>query len=275
VRRRVKETLMTAPLPGRERLLRAGYRGYERYLSLKSSNGAPTGPPADLPLPPARLRVMVVSTAERDFFLESGREHAEWLRALLAEHGVEWEHLRSVLDLGCGCGRMERWWSQYEGPRLYGCDYNPDLAGWCADHLPFLDARVNDLAPPLPFDDVKPFGLIYAHSVFTHLTAELERSWLAEIRASLGPGDLFVFTISGERYRWLLPAADQARFDRGEPVVHFDEVAGTNLCAAYHPPAYVRERMLDGFELLAAVYEGTPQSLGQDVYVARRTASPV
>ena len=145
---------------------------------------------------------------------------------LLARNGVPLGDRRSVLDLGCGCGRVARWWAEVEGPRFYGCDYNPKLAAWCEQNLPFLDARANSLAPPLPFAEERPFGLIYALSVFTHLTAELEREWLAEIRASLGEGDLFLFTVSGERYRYLLADEDAARFDRGELVDPFRRDGG-------------------------------------------------
>ncbi len=86
--------------------------------------------------------------------------------------------------------------------------------------------------------------------MFTHLTDELEDRWLEEIRASLGDGDLFLFTVAGERYAERLGAADRARFDRGERITHFDETAGTNLCAAFHPASYVEGEMLAGFELL-------------------------
>jgi SAM-dependent methyltransferase len=270
LRRRIKNFLETAPIPARERVLRAGYKGWERYQALRA-RGGPTVGLDGLPLPPPRLRATVVGSADADFFLHSGEAHARFFAEVLERNGAPIEGLRSVLDLGCGCGRIARWWAPLDGPRLYGCDYNPMLAEWCAANLPFLDARVNALEPPLPFADEKPFGLIYALSVFTHLTAELEADWLAEIRASLGEGDLFLFTVSGERYAERLQPAERERFDRGELVTRFDETAGTNLCEAWHPPAYVEGKMLDGFELLEAVRTDTPASLGQDVYLARRT----
>ncbi len=271
LRRRIKNAIREAPIPARERVLRTGYRGWERLQSLRARGGPSVGRDG-LPLPPAVLRATVVADADADFFLDSGEAHARFFTELLARNGVPLGDRRSVLDLGCGCGRVARWWAEVEGPRFYGCDYNPKLAAWCEQNLPFLDARANSLAPPLPFAEERPFGLIYALSVFTHLTAELEREWLAEIRASLGEGDLFLFTVSGERYRYLLSDEDAARFDRGELVTHFDETAGTNLCAAYHPQEYVERRMLEGFELLETVRTETPESLGQDVYLARRRA---
>jgi SAM-dependent methyltransferase len=268
--RRIKDALIDAPIPARERVLRAGYRGWERFKGLRTAHDRRRIGPDGLPLPPAGLRSLVVAEPEVDFFLESGRAHARFFTELLERNGVPLAGQRSVLDLGCGCGRVARWWASVEGPSFHGCDYNPKLAGWCAANLPFLDARVNSLAPPLPFGDAKPFGLIYALSVFTHLTDELERDWLSEIRGSLGEGDLFLFTVSGERYAERLGAGDRARFDRGERITHFDETAGTNLCAAFHPPSYVEGEMLAGFEVLEAVRSDSPDYLGQDAYLARR-----
>ncbi len=271
--RRIKNALVDAPIPARERVLRAGYRGWERFKGLRATLDRRRVGRDGLPLPPAGLRTLVVDRPGVDYFLDSGEAHARFFADLLERNGAPMTGLRSVLDLGCGCGRVARWWAGVEGPRFHGCDYNPKLARWCADNLPFLDARPNALAPPLPFPDAKPFGLIYALSVFTHLTDDLERAWLGEIRESLGEGDLFLFTVSGERYAERLAGEDRARFDRGERITHFDETAGTNLCAAFHPPSYVETEMLAGFELLEAVRADSPEFLGQDAYLARRAGA--
>ena len=58
-----------------------------------------------------------------------------------------------ALDFGCGCGRVLRHWAGLEGPAIHGSDYYERLVGWCAANLPFVTASVNDLAPPLRYDD--------------------------------------------------------------------------------------------------------------------------
>jgi hypothetical protein len=65
-------------------------------------------------------------------------------------------------------------------------------------------------------------------------------------------------------------------FARGEAVSQFEDLAGTNLCARYHPAGYVAERMLPGFELVDARRADANSDvadavqLWQDAYLARR-----
>jgi SAM-dependent methyltransferase len=212
---------------------------------------------------------LVVGSADPNRFLRSGRTHNTFIRDLVSRHGSSVDELGRILDLGCGCGRIARWWQDLASTEVYGCDFNPELAAWCAANLPFMKTVKNELEPPLPFERGE-FDLIYAWSLLTHLREPLQLEWLAEIRDSLTPGGLFLFTVSGERYRDRLGGRDREAFDRGELVEHFKGAPGSNLCATYHPPSYVEHRMLEGFTLLEAVRENTPQ-LDQDVYLVRRT----
>lgn len=269
-RQRAKSALLKLPPPGRGPLLRALWQGYESYRALRTRGARPEPAAVEgLAVPPPKLRTLVFGSADLDSFMEGGRAQADFLRDLLARNGAEIAELGSILDLGCGSGRILRWWRALDGPAIYGCDYNPRLAEWCQRNLPFADVRVNRLEPPLPFADVAPFDFIYAISVFTHLPEQLQGPWLAEIRASLRPGGLFAFTVSGDHYRNRLSGRDLEAYDRGELVIHFDETGGTNMCAAYHPPHYVEDVMLEGFELLEVDRAGALH-LGQDAYLVRR-----
>src|SRR5450631_4190233 len=84
-------------------------------------NGAPDG----LPIPPASLRFAVAGTASISWFLEAGALAFDSNRETLARNGVAVEKLGSVLDFGCGCGRVLRRWHSVAGPTVSGCDYNP------------------------------------------------------------------------------------------------------------------------------------------------------
>jgi SAM-dependent methyltransferase len=253
---------------------RVAVRAYEAYLASRGPRSAEPGEAAAAwPIPPARLRVKVSWTADLAFFLDSGRGQADFIRGLAARQGDPVKEMGAILDFGCGCGRVARWWSDLDGVELHGSDHDPELVDWCSRNLPFLRAGVNELSPPLPYEEGR-FDLIYALSVFTHLSADLERRWLAELVRALKPGGLLFFTTMGTGYLDQLAPDERAAFERGHPVTRFEDVAGTNLCSAYHPPSYVERRMLDGLELVASVLPGrgdeSAPGLSQDSYLVRK-----
>lgn len=278
LRARIRNALAHSRVRIPEPVLRALWRGYEGALVLRGRFDRGSRPIAGtddgLPVPPPALRVLVSGGPDPVSFLDSGRAHSEFIRSLLADNAVEIESLGAMLDLGCGCGRIARWWRDLRGPTVYACDYNPRLAGWCRTNLPFLRVSRNELLPPLPYDD-DSFDLVYALSVFTHLTEEQQELWMPELRRVLRPGGLLIFTVNGEAYADRLSTSERERFDSGRIVTRFEDVAGTNMCATYHPPQAVGAGMLDGFRLLDAVRpteqpERTPEFLAQDTYLVRR-----
>jgi SAM-dependent methyltransferase len=177
-----------------------------------------------------------------------------------------------MLDFGVGCGRVARHWAGLDVD-VHGCDYNGELVEWCRRNLPHVTARSNGLDPPLPYDDER-FDLVYALSVFTHLTESRQRSWMAELRRVTRPGGLVLFTTHGPSFRFSDPAWPppeiRERLAGGELVVILPEHAGRNACTAIHPRAWVEEHMLAGFELLEYCENGAAMNGGQDLYLARR-----
>src|SRR5215218_10027330 len=97
-------------------LLRGAVRLRRRYLAWRAP-AAPPGTADGLPLPPARLGVMVDGrSGDPDRFVAVGAESARLIREALAGVGVELERLGRILDFGCGCGRVARHWASLEGP---------------------------------------------------------------------------------------------------------------------------------------------------------------
>lgn len=276
VRRAIKDALVRSPVPLPAPLVRGALRSYESYLSARA--GREEAPADGLPVPPAALRVLVSGTADREFFLHSGKVETDLIREVLARHGTPVEELGSLLDFGCGCGRLARWWAGLEHTAVHGCDYNPRLVGWCQENLRFMRAARNELAPPLPYED-GTFDFVYALSVFTHLPVDLAERWLEELRRVIRPGGLLMFSAHGERYLSRLSEDERETYARGQVVTQFEQVAGTNLCAVYHPPAYVTDTMLSGFDVLEAVPAPPEDPAGEyvlphDMYLARTPDEP-
>jgi SAM-dependent methyltransferase len=172
------------------------------------------------------------------------------MRELLAQEHSPVEDMSAILDWGCGCGRMTRWWADLANTEIHGCDYNKELVAWCAANLPFAQAQRTDLEPPLPYPDAA-FDLVYAFSVFTHLSIDLAEAWLTELKRIVKPGGFVWFTLHGGSYRSRLSPEQRRQFDEGEVVVWFPEIEGTNLCAAYWPDAAVPRMLGDRFEVIA------------------------
>ena len=104
-----------------------------------------------------------------------------------------------VLDFGCAAGRtLRHFLAEAERAEIVGCDIDDPSVDWVAEHLcpPVAGAVRCDPDPPLPFDDAS-FDLVYAVSVFTHLSTSWAE-WLLELRRVLAPGGLFLATFIGE-----------------------------------------------------------------------------
>ncbi len=247
-------------------LLGSAYRVYEAARSLAPRES--THQADDLPLPPARLRVQVAGTPDARWFLESGHAAADALAGALARRGRRLDEVGSILDFGCGCGRVIRHLASLP-VELHGSDANKRLVSWCRENLAFARFTLNGLAPPLSYADAS-FDLVYALSVFTHLPEALQKPWRNELHRVLRPEGLLVASTHGERYLERLTSPERRRFEGGELVVRWEEVAGTNLCAAYHPPAYVQGHLAEGFSLEELVPGGALGNPHQDLVVLRR-----
>jgi 2-polyprenyl-3-methyl-5-hydroxy-6-metoxy-1,4-benzoquinol methylase len=250
-------------------LLRPAYRAYEA-LSVLRAAGRPARPADDgLPVPPPGLIVRVAGTADVGWFLESGRLAAESVQASLARHGRRIEELTALLDFGCGCGRVTRRWASLDGTAVHGADANEHAIAWCRANLPFARFTPNHLAPPLACADAS-FDLVYGLSVFTHLPEDLQHAWMDELERLLRPGGFLLLTTHGERYRERLAPSERAAFDAGRLVVRWPEGAGTNLCSAFHPPSYVKDRLAAGLEVAEFVPEGAKGNPHQDLYLLKK-----
>jgi SAM-dependent methyltransferase len=274
IRRGLKELLSRSPAVVRDPLSRLALRANERYVAARQAPSEEQRFDSGLPVPPPKLRVLVVGHADAENFLETGRRDSEMVRQAAKLAGQPVEQMKDILDWGCGCGRVARWSKDLTGPQIHACDYNEELVGWVATNLPFIDARNNDLTPPLPYE-AHSMDYVYALSIFTHFTDELAVTWMQEMHRILRPGGLLFFTTHGARYRDRLTAEENARFATGGSVVQFASVEGTNLCAAYHPRSFVESTLTSGFEVLSVeevhlLTEEQHDGKQQDRYLIRK-----
>jgi SAM-dependent methyltransferase len=105
---------------------------------------------------------------------------------------------QTILDFGCGSGRVLRWFAAEPGLHLAGCDIHAPSIAWMRDNFdPAVRLYANDAKPPLPESD-DTFDLVYCGSVFSHLTDWAP--WLLELRRILKPGGALVASVHGEGF---------------------------------------------------------------------------
>jgi SAM-dependent methyltransferase len=224
-----------------------------------------------LPVPSHELIQIVTPSFDLLQALRAGAEAVHFLCDLLERHGVKRESLRSVLDFGCGCGRVLRHFPSLgiHGMKLYGTDYNPVLIEWCTNNLPIAEFQVNNLEPPLNYAN-EAFDFVYAIFVFTHLTETLQFAWLDEIARILKSEGHLVITLHGTSCLTDLNDDQRQQFDSGQLVLNRSDRAGQNACGAFHPVQYVKERFTYAFDILEII---EPKQTGwQDAYLLQKRA---
>lgn len=230
----------------------------------------PSGAPDGLPLPPADLIFLVAGTTDISWFLEGGARAAGSITEAMRVENVDMASISAMLDFGCGCGRVLRNWQALPHTEVHGTDYNERLVDWCRQNLPFARLALNGLKPPLAYEDGR-FDLVYALSVFTHLTADLQSLWISELARTVRAGGHLVISTHGETYAHRLNAEERRRFMAGELVVKNDvKSPGSNTCSAYHPFSYVRDHLVRGLDIIAFTAKGAKGNPDQDLYVLRK-----
>jgi SAM-dependent methyltransferase len=150
------------------------------------------------PLPSEELMHRVAGDGDGARFLEIGEQSARQIDQALAAVGRSLGEFGSILDWGCGCGRIIRWFDDLAAKAsLYGVDIDEQAITWCDQNLPFATFSVSQPQPPLEFPD-DHFDLVFNHSVLTHLDERFQDLWLAELRRVTRPGGIVLLSVHGE-----------------------------------------------------------------------------
>ena len=150
------------------------------------------------PLPDEDLMWRVTSERDPVHFETSGRRSVEDLTRALSVVGAKLTDFKTVLDFGCGCGRIMRWLDELPPTvELHGVDVDAQAISWAAKHIPFARFSVNKALPPLEFPDGY-FDLVFNHSVFSHLPEDYQDAWLAELNRVTSPKGLLLLSVGGE-----------------------------------------------------------------------------
>ncbi len=115
--------------------------------------------------------------------------------------GISDLHNVSLLDFGCGWGRILRLFLKYiPESRLFGVDPMNESLEQCILHKVKGNLMKSDyLCRSLPFGEMK-FDIVIAMSVFTHLSRRAMDEALRTIRSRVSDNALFVVTVRPTEY---------------------------------------------------------------------------
>jgi len=102
----------------------------------------------------------------------------------------------NILDWGCGCGRLSRYFAYARDCELCGVDVDHDNVAWCRKNLLHGRFARVPLLPPTLLPE-KEFDLIVGISVLTHLSEENQFAWLTELRRVAKPGAIVMLSVHG------------------------------------------------------------------------------
>jgi len=212
-----------------------------------------------------------------EWYFGSGYREAWTVLTTVEQYGAPVEAMKSVLEFGCGSGRVIRHFRYIEGLRLAGTDANSKPIEWNRKNLSGIEFDHNELEPPLAYPDGS-FDLVYALSVFTHIPLEWQRAWLDELRRVLRPGGYLLCTVHGDDHssrqlddqdRATLERDGKLTLDAKNPRASFSsQVLGS--WDVYQTRDQVREAFSAGLELLC--YTSHEAAAGQDTLVLRKSA---
>lgn len=223
------------------------------------------------PLPPLDLMIDAHAHADYRRYFESGLGHARFYVGLFQRHFAFTPVVPvRIFEWGCGPGRIIRHLHKFYDKSVVwirASDINPRSVEWCRQAFPDISFFRNDVAPPLQLQD-SSIDIAYCRSVFTHLTDELCRVWMAELVRITRPGGLISFSTGGWRFRDRFQKAQQEDYRHGIPIYRWWDQVGRRDCFAWHPPQYVRRVFLSGLHELEYVSSELPDQT-QDVWLVR------
>lgn len=229
------------------------------------------------PIPPEELRRRA-GAADAGAFVRSGNADVRLLdQQALGHDGKSLKDFVSILDFGCGCGRLTRALRPHcdAWATLQGVDTDAASVRWCKDNIGDASFWTVGDTPPLHFTDAS-MDLIIAWSAFTRLDVENQFHWLNEFQRILKPGG---YVLACFRYTHFIDrSADASLRERtwtklsrdGVTFLPADKDRPGSPGETYHSPEYVRKNWGSYFEVRHTV---TAETDAQEVAVLRARES--
>ena len=234
---------------------------------------------------------MLFDTSERaiEDYLRAGRSAVDNIEHALSEASRDFASVRSLLDFGCGHGRVLRQLRpRIPQARVTACDVDAGGVKFCA-----AEFGAEGIVSSWKIERIRlgSYDLIWSGSVFTHLDAYGGDRLLTKLAAALEPGGVLVFSVHGDfsldglEHLYGAIYAEEAEEIRRQVAeegiafrpydASFGSFAGT-YGMTWHDRVYLEERarVLSGGELEPLAFTPHGWDHHHDVIAFRRRTEP-
>ncbi|MCX6205030.1 MAG: class I SAM-dependent methyltransferase [Bacteroidetes bacterium] len=201
----------------------------------------------------------------------AAKEILDWTREYIPEE------MPTILDWGCGTGRITQHLHQYNPyALLYGADINQKMIDW--DHQNIKDVHFSLISSDPPTDyPANYFDLVYGISVFTHLTSKLQDAWMVELQRIIKPSSILLITTHGSFFHSQLlqkekkQLAENGFFEKAFHKNHLVQ-SGDRNDTMYVTETYFKKIIEPDFDI-KSFYDGSiyPEKFGgQDLWILQK-----
>ena len=245
-------------------------RFYLQKIRYKKDNAAFRKEHPEFILPP-EFFIYETYRLNYKWYYDDGKNTANELVTLFSKHFDIKRAGASILDWGCGPGRVVRHFpSLLPDAEIYGTDYNEEYIKWCSENLRRINFSINKVDPPTNFNEAF-FDAVTGLSIFTHLSEANHFNWITELHRIIKPGGGLYVTTQGNAYYSKLTAVEKAQFDSNLPVIRKFMDEGNRLYSSFQPADFMK-KIIDGkfqvFEFIEGKIENNEPE--QDIWLLRK-----
>ena len=146
------------------------------------------------PYPPSELMEVTTGLTDPMHFAEHG---VHFVKALSQASPEPLNSFDSILDFGCGVGRLARLFKGGKA-KYTGVDVDARTVEWVSANLDYVDAKLSIPKSPLPLASGS-FDAVISISVFTHMNEADQFFYLGELKRVTLPGATLLLTVHGSR----------------------------------------------------------------------------
>jgi SAM-dependent methyltransferase len=140
-------------------------------------------------------RLLPGKVEDYDDYAKHSRTHFEIVSQALQRTGKSWSDVESVIDFGCGYGRVTRWLATAMSPdKVTACDVQAEAVRWCATEF---GVRPLVAQPNITDTRFETYEVLFSISVATHLSPRRLKAFFRTLSRIINRGGVVIFSTHG------------------------------------------------------------------------------